>query len=143
LRQWRSGHWLTSTECQLSANSGHRALHSIEQRGRHGKTEGFRSFEIDDEFELGRRLNRQVTGLLALEDAVDVAGGTPVGVSSSLPISANIPRKYSVSIIFRPITIRALKRAPAHVRANRLTDKRHATTAVKAGRRFVSQQHGC
>ena len=34
--------------------------------------------EVDDQFEFGRRLHRQVGRLLALEDAVDVAGGAPV-----------------------------------------------------------------
>ena len=34
-------------------------------------------FEIDHQFVLGRRLDRQVGGFLALEDAVDIAGRTP------------------------------------------------------------------
>src|SRR5262245_25036936 len=33
--------------------------------------------QVDDEFVLGRRLHRQLAGLLALENAVDVAGRTP------------------------------------------------------------------
>ena len=34
--------------------------------------------EVDDQVELGRRLHRQVGGLLALEDAIDVAAPGPV-----------------------------------------------------------------
>ena len=38
-----------------------------EQRGRHGQVERFGGFEVDDELELGRLFDRQVSGLLALE----------------------------------------------------------------------------
>ena len=38
------------------------------------EAERLRGFEIDHEFILGRRLHREVGRLLALEDAVDVAG---------------------------------------------------------------------
>src|SRR5262249_47448424 len=36
--------------------------------------------QVNDEFVLGRRLYRQVSWLLTLEDAIDVAGGAPVWV---------------------------------------------------------------
>ena len=42
--------------------------------------------EVDDQLELGRRLHRQVGRLLALEDAVDVAGRAPVLVDKIRPI---------------------------------------------------------
>src|SRR5215472_15114682 len=41
-----------------------------EQAGRHGQAERLRRFEIDDRFELGRRLHRKVGGLVAAQDAV-------------------------------------------------------------------------
>ena len=44
------------------------------------------SLEVDHQFVLGRRLHRQVGGLLALEDAIDVAGGLPVLVDVIGPI---------------------------------------------------------
>ena len=34
----------------------------------------FARFDIDDEFELGRRLHRKVCGFLALENAIDIEG---------------------------------------------------------------------
>src|SRR5262245_34788432 len=46
-----------------------------EERWWHVKTERLSCFQIDHQLVLGRRLHRQVGGLLALEDAVDVAGG--------------------------------------------------------------------
>ena len=45
---------------------------------RDGEAERLRGLEIDHQFVLGRCLYRQVSGLLALEDAVDVAGRTPI-----------------------------------------------------------------
>src|SRR6476659_2426224 len=49
-------------------------------RRRHGEAKRFRRLEIGHELVLGRRLHRQVGCLLALEDAIDVAGSAPVGV---------------------------------------------------------------
>jgi hypothetical protein len=39
--------------------------------------ERLRGLEVDHQFVPGRRLNRKVGWLFALEDAVDVAGGAP------------------------------------------------------------------
>ena len=44
-----------------------------EQGGRYGKAERVRGFEVDDHFELGRRLHRKVGRLFAFEDAIDIA----------------------------------------------------------------------
>src|SRR5262245_18130986 len=49
-----------------------------EQLSRHLKVKQLRGLEVDDELVLGRRLHRQVGGLLALEDTVDIAGCVPV-----------------------------------------------------------------
>src|SRR5262245_30274803 len=51
-----------------------RRLH--EKRGRHGEVECLSGFDIDDELETGRLLDRQVSRPLALEYLVDIAGGT-------------------------------------------------------------------
>src|SRR5215510_2646187 len=45
-----------------------------EQRIRYGKAERLGGLEVDHQLVLGRRLHRQVGGLLALKDAVDVSG---------------------------------------------------------------------
>ena len=51
-----------------------------EERRRHFEAERLGGFQIDHQFVFGRRLHRQVGRLLAFENAVDVAGGKPVGV---------------------------------------------------------------
>src|SRR5262249_49472555 len=51
-----------------------------EQRGRDFKAECLGGLEVDRKFVLGRRLHRQVGWFLTLEDAIDIAGGLPVGV---------------------------------------------------------------
>ena len=47
-----------------------------EQRRRHGNAERLGSLEIDDQLVLGRLLYRKIGGLLAPEDAIDIAGGS-------------------------------------------------------------------
>jgi hypothetical protein len=45
-----------------------------EQRRRHGEAERFGSLQVDDQLKFCGLLNRKITGLFALEDAVDVSG---------------------------------------------------------------------
>jgi hypothetical protein len=57
-----------------------------EQGRRHFDAERFRSLEVDDQFVLGRHLHWQIGWLLALEDAIDIAGRLPVLVDVISPI---------------------------------------------------------
>ena len=67
-------------------------LHSITSSARassgrrHVEAERLGGLEVDHRFVLGRRLHRQIGRLLALEDAVDVAGGTPVLIVEIRPV---------------------------------------------------------
>ena len=53
---------------------------------RHVEAERLGGLEVDDQLELGRRLHRQVGRLLALEDAIDIAGRAPVLVDQVRPV---------------------------------------------------------
>ena len=57
-----------------------------EYRRRNCEAQCFRGLEVDHELVFGWRLHRQVGGLLALEDAIDIAGGTPILVDVTSPI---------------------------------------------------------
>src|SRR6516162_7056180 len=57
-----------------------------EQRRRHVEAERLGSREVDHQFVFDRRLHRQVGWLLALEDTVDVAGGTAILVTQIAPV---------------------------------------------------------
>ena len=67
-----------------------RIIRSPRRRGRahrrHVEAERLGGLEVDHQLVLGRRLHRQVGGLLALEDAIDVAGRAPVLVDQVRPI---------------------------------------------------------
>ena len=85
-----SGHLRCKSQCPLSANSGHPPIRSPRRRERAAvggtvEAQCLRGLEVDHEFVLGRCLHRQVGWLLALEDAIDVAGGAPILVEASGP----------------------------------------------------------
>ena len=56
------------------------------QRLRHGQAEPFRGLEIDHQLVFGRRLNRKIGRLFALEDAIDIGGRASVLVDPIGPI---------------------------------------------------------
>src|SRR5262249_23883263 len=84
-RTHRLGAFLGSRHLNL-ANSGYRQPHSIissaRERSEGGavKAERLSGLEVDNQFEFGRALHRQVGWHLALEDAVDVALSLPVRI---------------------------------------------------------------
>src|SRR5262249_43957423 len=49
---------------------------ACKQRRRHGEAEGAGGFEVDHQLELGRRLHRKISRLLAVEDAAHILSGT-------------------------------------------------------------------
>src|SRR5215813_7737205 len=57
-----------------------------EQRLRNGQTKRLCGLEIDNQLILGRRLNRHVGWLLALEDAIDIPRGTPNWIVGIRPV---------------------------------------------------------
>ena len=56
-----------------------------EQRRRNGEAERPGGLEVDDQFELGRLLDRQVGGLRALENAADIDAGLTIRVARLAP----------------------------------------------------------
>jgi hypothetical protein len=70
---------------------------ACEQCRRNFEAERLDGFQIDHQFVLGRRLHGQIGRLLALQDAVNVAGGALSALTSSrhsMPISS-LPYTYS------------------------------------------------
>ena len=69
-----------------------RPLHSITSSARassdrrHVEAERLGGLEVDDQLVFGRRLHRQVGGLLAFKDAIDVDGGAAELVVRIRPI---------------------------------------------------------
>jgi len=61
-----------------------------EQRGRNVEAERPCGLDIDEEVVLGGRLHRKVSRLLALEDAIDVAGRATVRVNGIRSIGEGI-----------------------------------------------------
>ena len=65
------------------------------QRGRHGEAKRLGGLEVNRKLILGRRLDRQVGGLLALEDAIDISSGAPVWIDriGSIRVQTSIGTK--------------------------------------------------
>ena len=62
-------------------------ISSSEQRNRHGDPERLRSFEVDYQLHLRGLLDRQIGGLLALEDAAGVEAGKTVRVLDTTSVT--------------------------------------------------------
>ena len=57
------------------------------ERWRYGETKRLGGFQVNHQFELGRGLHREVSGLLAFKNAIDVTGRLPVGINRVRPIT--------------------------------------------------------
>jgi len=57
------------------------------ERRRDVETKGPRGLEVNGQLVFGWRLDRQVSRFLALENAIDITGGAPVGVDYVRPVS--------------------------------------------------------
>ena len=66
-------HRLDRTSLRLAHSLDH-LIRGDKQRVGHGEAECLGGFEVEARFVFGRRLHRQIGRLLALEDAIDIAG---------------------------------------------------------------------
>ena len=117
-----------------------------EQRRRHVEAERLGGLEIDHQLVLGRRLHRQIGRLLALEDAIDVAGRAPVLIDEIRPIgdqaasgdeeAFGVDRRQLVLGRQRDDQI-AMKRTP---RRSPSRSDRHSRSARKPRRRARSRR---
>src|SRR6266568_150431 len=67
-------HRLDRTSLRLAHSFDH-LVGSAEECGRHSEAERLGGLQVDNEFELGRLLHRQVCGLLTLKNAAGVNAG--------------------------------------------------------------------
>src|SRR5215472_6240390 len=70
---------------------------AAEQRERDSDAERLGGLEVDDQLVLGRCLHRQVSGLLALEDAIDVSSGASENGDRIRSVRGEAPTRGVVS----------------------------------------------
>jgi len=74
-----------------------RDLFGVRSAGSNYLTERLGGLEVDDQLELGRKLYRQITRLVALEDAIDIGGGaTSDPAAAPGPPAAMPPRSRAL-----------------------------------------------
>ena len=77
---------MQQTPCAGCDNLIDHLVGECEQQIRHGEAQRPGGLKIDDQLVLDWSLDRQVGGLLALEDAVDVAGRPPIIIEHVISI---------------------------------------------------------
>jgi hypothetical protein len=92
-------HKPTHAPQQIAASFDH-VVGLGKQRGRHGEAERIRGLEIDDEFELGRLLDREVSRLGAPEDLIHKVGRVPEEVDEARAVGHQAPfvREFAKAI---------------------------------------------
>jgi hypothetical protein len=83
--------WVRERRTRREQQSFNRLVEAREQHRRNVEPQRLRGLEIDHKLELGRLLNRQVGGLLPLEDAIDVTGRLPALVGGVTPYDIKPP----------------------------------------------------
>src|SRR5260370_14632066 len=76
---------------QQTATSFDHLVGAAEQCGQHGEAECLRCLEIDDQFEFGRLLDRQVGRSGTLEDAIKIRGRAKVKISQINSVGNEAP----------------------------------------------------
>src|SRR6266851_6332169 len=91
-------------------------IRPLQERRRDRQAEGLGGLEIDDEFILGRLLDRKVGGLRALEDPVHVSGGAAKEIRIIRAIShqpASLCKLFRSRNSWKPMTNRELRDPPS------------------------------
>jgi hypothetical protein len=66
--------------------------YSITSSARNGEAQRLRGLEVDHQFILGRRLHRKIARLFAFQDAIDIAGRSPILLRKSISCPGSLTK---------------------------------------------------
>src|SRR5262249_32630232 len=90
-----------------------------ENRGWNIEPDRFGGLQVDDQLVFGRRLHRQIGRLLALQDAIDVAGRTPILVEEIRPVGDQAAGCDEVTLDVDPWQLVASREAHDQIAMNK------------------------